>query len=467
VTDEVQALVHSPLHILESNTQPYSYALLLTTMLAKSSFKTIFSSTKNTQSADKPRWRKRTLSFEEALDRLKRSTGSSTECVAFRTLGRCHRQIKLIDSHHVFIARLNHRNITEEKTAVGLIALMLCPEHWAGTAFHYSLYLEWLNSHGPKPNKQYYENIVVDYESARAIDDRTTSIPEDTSVAADAGVVETPSVSSLETTQRAITPNNEISNNPFIINSTGITDIPILVELESTTEADKVTPWTQSTSADISTTDNDIVSEPSDKDQDSDSRSPADDSSTPVANIDPEGTRAVTSLQHYASMEFGVAKLEIMHRENLHCIAMTTDGWRCSELISEPFVEHARDILTSTTIFDKNQLEDIARVVLCSGHGTYLPGMYADAWSVFTMQRLPPKEALSRFQFTFNDPELQEALERARSASDLRSLQPGVGSNQKDKIDFSFGSVLPLRESGKSNLPVMFGKSPIIRFSYS
>ena len=223
-------------------------------MSVKSSFKTIFSSTKNAQSADKPRWRKKTLSFEEALDQLKRSTGSSTECVAFRTLGRCRKQIKLIDLHHVFIARLNVRNITEEKTAVGLIALMLCPEHWAGTAFHYSLYLEWLNLHGPKPNKQYYESIVVDYESARAIEDRTASLPEDTSVAADAEAVETPSVPYLKPTQRAITPNNERSNSPSIVNSTGSADIPIIVEPDSTIEADKVTPWTQSRSADISTT---------------------------------------------------------------------------------------------------------------------------------------------------------------------------------------------------------------------
>ena len=115
-------------------------------------------------------------------------------------------------------------------------------------------------------------------------------------------------------------------------------------------------------------------------------------------------------------------------------------------------------------MFDKDQLEDIARVVLCSGHAICLPGMYANTWSVFTMQRLPTKEALSRFQFASKDPELQEALERARSAPDLRKtagLQPGFGSNQKEKFDFSFCSVLPLREGGKSNLPVTFGKFPL------
>jgi hypothetical protein len=257
-------------------------------MSAKSSLETYFSSTKNAQSTDIPWWRKKTLSFEEALVQLKRSTGSSTECVAYRTLGRCRKQIKLIDSHHAFIARLNDGNITEEKTAVSLIDLMLCPEHWAQTVFHFSLYLNWLNSHGPKPNKKYYENIVVDYEAARAIEDRTTCLPEDTSVVEDAEVVDTPSVSSLETAEWATTPSNERSNNP----------------------------------------------------------SP------------------------------GVSKL--------------------------------------------------------TGHGL----------------------------------SISSDLERVRSASELRepaSLPPSFGSNQIEKFDFSFCSVLPLREGSKSNLPVTFGKFPIIR----
>jgi hypothetical protein len=433
-------------------------------MLVKSSFKTYFSNTKNAPSTDISRWGKKTLSFEEALDQLKGSTGSSTECVAFRTLGRCRKQIKLIDPHHVFIARLNDGNITEEKTVVCLIDLMLCPEHWAQTVFHYSLYLNWLNSHGLKPDTQYYENIVVDYEAARAIEDRTTCLTEDTSVEADAEVVDTPSVSSLQKAERATTPSNERSNNPSIVNSTGSVDIPIIVELESKTETDQVAPWTQPASANISTTDNDTVPERSDNDHSSDSRAPADDSRMPVGNTDSEDTGAVPNLQSYASLGFGVAKLEIMHRENLRCIAMLTDGWRCSELIPGRSVEKAQDILTSTTTFDKDQLENIARAVLCSGHGICLPGMYADTWSVFTMQRLPAEEALLRFQFTFEDSQLQETLERARSASELHkpaSLPPSFGSNQIEKFDFSFCSVLPFRESGKSNLPVTSGRFPL------
>jgi hypothetical protein len=410
-------------------------------MSVKSSFKTIFSGTKSAQSADRPRWRKKTLSFEEALDQLKRLTGSSTECVAFRTLGRCRKQIKLIDSHHGFIARLNDRHITEEKTAVGLIALMLCPEHWAETAFNYSLYLDWLNARVLKPDNQYYEDIVVEYESVIAVEDMETSLQEDTSVAADVELVESHSVSSLDTKQRPFTPDSERSYNSSIVNSTRSADIPITVEPESTTEADQATPWTQSTSEEISTTDNDIVSEPSDDDQRSDCSSPADDSWTP-ANIDLDGTRAVTSLQSYASLEFGVAKLEIMHRENLQCIAMTTDGWRCSELIPGRSVEQARDTLTSTMMPDTNQLEDIARGVLCSGHAIRLPEIYADSWSVFIRQRLPTEEAISRFQFTSEDQEVQWAPGGVKAESDTRrsgGVQTDFGNSQKAQSDFPVG----------------------------
>ena len=73
------------------------------------------------------------------------------------------------------------------------------------------------------------------------------------------------------------------------------------------------------------------------------------------------------SLNAYASLEFGVAKLEVINQETLKCIAMTSNGWRCQELIGKDSLLQARTQLRSS---DDSQegLERLAKLVLCLGH---------------------------------------------------------------------------------------------------
>jgi hypothetical protein len=110
-------------------------------------------------------------------------------------------------------------------------------------------------------------------------------------------------------------------------------------------------------------------------------------------------TSVLLNMESYASIELGVAKLEIMYQENLKCIAMTSDGCRCQEIIREEQLRKAQELLslsiTSEAELDINRLPQL---VLCHGHALgQLPRIYSEKWAISSEQRLSKEEAMSKF----------------------------------------------------------------------
>ncbi len=105
------------------------------------------------------------------------------------------------------------------------------------------------------------------------------------------------------------------------------------------------------------------------------------------------------NLAAFASIEFGIAKLEIMYQDELRCIAMTSNGWRCPEVIHQEQLLETREILSSSVIIGAEV--DIAQVpspVLCPGHARGdLPEIYTEKWTSFAEQRLPEEKATRKF----------------------------------------------------------------------
>jgi hypothetical protein len=155
----------------------------------------------------------------------------------------------------------------------------------------------------------------------------------------------------------------------------------------------------------------------------------------------PSGYRLQTSvlvnMESYASMEFGVAKLEILYQEKLKCIAMSSSGWRCPEIIHEKQLLKARELVSSSvkseTVLD---IKLLAESVLCPGHTVgQLPQIYSEKWTRFSEQRLSKKEAMEIFdanawksvQFFRSEQGTQllvpRRISRPGSASSLSSYQ--------------------------------------------
>jgi hypothetical protein len=111
----------------------------------------------------------------------------------------------------------------------------------------------------------------------------------------------------------------------------------------------------------------------------------------------------LASIESYASIELGVAKLEIIYQEDLKCIAMTSDGWRCQEIIQKEQLLKAREFLSSSVMCEGElDLELLPGLVLCTGHGLgELPKLYSERWTAFAEQRLSKEEALSKFNAEF------------------------------------------------------------------
>ena len=141
----------------------------------------------------------------------------------------------------------------------------------------------------------------------------------------------------------------------------------------------------------------------------------------------------LVSAESYASIELGVAKLEIVYQENLKCIAMTSNGWRCEETIHEDQLLKARELLSSSATSEAElDIELLPRLVLCPGHALgEIPRAYSERWTTFTDHRLPKEEAMSRFsadswmsvQFFHNErtdkPSFPRILNRPRSTSNI------------------------------------------------
>jgi hypothetical protein len=151
----------------------------------------------------------------------------------------------------------------------------------------------------------------------------------------------------------------------------------------------------------------------------------------------------LASMESYASIELGVAKLEIMYQEDLKCIAMTSDGWRCQEIIEKEQLLKARELLTSSIKFDAEpDFEVLSRLVLCTGHGLgELPQMYSERWATFAEKRLSKEQAMSKsnaefwmsVQFLHNrrseEFSSSKEMRRPRSASNM-------SAHQREKGDF-------------------------------
>jgi hypothetical protein len=109
------------------------------------------------------------------------------------------------------------------------------------------------------------------------------------------------------------------------------------------------------------------------------------------------------SMDAFASIEFGVVKLEIMYQDNLKCIAMTSDGWRCHEVIDQERLLRARGHLNSSDHCEtETDIAPLPPLVLCPGHAQGdLPQIYTEKWATFTEQRLPKAEAMQKFNAEF------------------------------------------------------------------
>ncbi|KAN0089832.1 hypothetical protein V8E51_018411 [Hyaloscypha variabilis] len=308
----------------------------------------VISALRKPHEASKPRFKRRVTPFKEALDNLKTSKNGVTTCVAFHSFGKCRKEIALFDSD--VLANLGQLNMADVQTPIKLMPLMLCASHWEKTMYHNALFLDWLSTYGSKQENPHYESIVVDYQSAVALDDEQASVLSTT----------VPPKPSEESMERAASPQISSTNEPSHINATPHDQI----------DRDKPLPF-----------------EPQD-------------------DVQPSNIPAVSvlmSMDAFASIEFGVVKLEIMYQDNLKCIAMTSDGWRCHEVIDQERLLRARGHLNSSGDCEtETDIAPLPPLVLCPGHAQGdLPRIYTEKWTTFTEQRLPKAEAMQKFNAEF------------------------------------------------------------------
>jgi len=159
---------------------------------------------RKTHEASKPHLKRRVIPFKEALDNLKTSKNGVATCAAIRSFGKCRKEIALFDSD--FLANLGQLNMSDVQTPIKLMPLMLCASHWEKTMYHNALFLDWLSTYGSKQENPHYESIVVDYQSAVALDDEQASVLSTT-------VPPKPSEESLE---RAASPQTSSTNGKFL-----------------------------------------------------------------------------------------------------------------------------------------------------------------------------------------------------------------------------------------------------------
>jgi hypothetical protein len=127
------------------------------------------------------------------------------------------------------------------------------------------------------------------------------------------------------------------------------------------------------------------------------------DSETDHASINLPENSVLMGMESYASIELGVAKIEIMYQKNLKCIAMTSNGWRCQEIVHEEQLLKARELLRSS-VMSEGELDTklLPQLVLCPGHVLgELPRIYSERWAAFAEQRLNKEEAMSKFNADF------------------------------------------------------------------
>jgi hypothetical protein len=373
-----------------------------------SALKNVISTLKVPPGAYKPRLGRHVLSFKQALENLRICNTGSVRCAAFRPIGgQCPKEISLADFD--FLANMDQLDISGVGTAVKLMPLMLCPTHWGKTVYYNALFLDWLSSYGSKQTTQDQEDIVTDYQSAKVINDGQQEILA-------------PLTLNIGQERLACAPGIQTAGQ-IVVEHKGDQDLESHIEIEQSAGFDSVALIDNfSETMPIPNNEND---------------SPLQDTSgasfKPIL-VDPEiedekplEVAALMGLNAYASLEFGVAKLEVINQESLKCIAMTSDGWRCQELIEQDSLLQARTQLCSS---DDSQegFERLAKLVLCLGHAFgQLPQIYSEKWHDFAIKRLTKEDAMSKFnaekwmsvQFFNGQYTPHTELRKTRSASHL------------------------------------------------
>ncbi|KAL2073076.1 hypothetical protein VTL71DRAFT_10400 [Oculimacula yallundae] len=374
-------------------------------MSSFSAFKTGFKAAlKVPKDTRKPRSRRQVLTFNEALEDLKTSQTGFVICAAFRSFGRCRKEIPLLDSK--FLANLDHMDFSDVQAPIKLMPLMLCSTHWGKTIYHNALFLDWLSVYGSKQDYPQFENIVVDYQSAIMIHTRESSSPD--------MAISPRSIS--EGQERPISTPNTINRDQNYLETV---DKVGQVQMNSDHEA----------------------------------------RSLPEIELDyaapnlPE-ISVLVGMESYASIELGVASLEILYQETLRCVAMTSDGWRCPTLIPREEQLRAQELLSSHATAGKEIDIELSRLVLCPGHAVgELPRLYAEKWAEFSKQRLSKTEAMSKFnaefwmsvQFFSSFEKRDDNTFRGISSNRPRSASH-TSSRSRDAYDF--GSI---KDSGRSS----------------
>lgn len=137
---------------------------------------TVRSAIRSPHDGSKPRGKRRVISFKEALENLENSQNGPITCSAFHSFGKCRKEISSIDSN--LPAILDGLNMADVQTPIKLMPLMLCSAHWEKTVYYNALFLDWLSVYGSKQDTRQFENIVVDYQSAIAIDHKERASEE-------------------------------------------------------------------------------------------------------------------------------------------------------------------------------------------------------------------------------------------------------------------------------------------------
>lgn len=400
----------------------------------------------NPNETNKPRLRRQILSFEEALENLKNAKDGSVKCAAFHSYGRCHKDIRF--DHLYFLALLGQLSITDVGSVVNLMPLMLCPTHWEKSVYYISMFLDWISHPGLRLDTQDYENIVVDLESAKVIKEEECSALE-TSV---------PSNATAGDQGRHGSATSSPKEGDFYLNGSNI-QIPASrtnTKLPSGSTSTASSTQTSNSTAGLGD-ENDFQTQDHPSGGDQPAHTPPEDEQ---AHEDIPGTLNLVSLHTYASLELGVAKLEIMYQKSLKCISMASYGWRCQELIQTERLLEAQRLLSSLG-GSKEELKDLAKLVLCPGHSRgELPQLYSETWSVFAAKRLPKKEAMTRFdpdywipvQF-FNDQNTHQTEPRkTKSTSNLHQTEfdrAGYPSPDRVEVDSKLSTPGPRLPQGK------------------
>jgi hypothetical protein len=151
----------------------------------------------------------------------------------------------------------------------------------------------------------------------------------------------------------------------------------------------------------------------------------------------------LVSMESYASIELGVAKLEIFFQDSLECMAMMSNGWRCQEFIPDEQLVKARELLCSSALSEADlDIDLLSQLVLCSGHANgELPRIYSERWAAFVEQRMPKEEAMSKFNadfwmsIQFFDNEKRDELTPPRKMNRPRSAS-NLSSRRSERHDF-------------------------------